>query len=182
MKILKIFLLLAVIVIACSLGVSAQDDAYRASVEKLLLLTKQDQLVDEMFQQIQQVQLNQLQQMNLPQEQYPVVEKYFGQIYALMKAEMGWEQMKDDFIQIYMAVYTEAEIQGLIAFYESPVGRKTIEKMPLLSQQSLEIGQKYFTVLMPKIQELARTMAAEMGAPTDADADAETETEAEAAE
>ena len=165
MKVIKILLLVAVLIGTCSLGAAAQDDTYRVAVEKLLLLTKQDQLVDQMFQQFQEVQMQQLQQMNVSQAQYPIVEKYLGKIYELMKTEMSWDIIKDDYIQIYMSVYTEEEIKGLVAFYESPIGQKTIEKMPLLAQQSLLIGQKYFTRLFPQIQTLGREMAAEIGPP-----------------
>lgn len=68
----------------------------------------------------------------------------------------------NNFIQLYMSVYTEAEINELIAFYESPIGQKTLEKMPLLMQESMAINQKYTMKIMPKIIEIAEEMAAEI--------------------
>lgn len=163
MKIIKIFLIVIALTFIGALGVSAQPDTYRASVERLLLLTRQNEIVDQMFQQLKQIQLQQLQQMNIPQDKLPLAEKYLNKIYDVMEEEMGWEKMKEDFVGIYMSVYTEQEIRELIAFYESPLGRKVTEKMPLLMQQTSQISQKYFQRLMPRILSISEEMAKEIG-------------------
>jgi hypothetical protein len=100
--------------------------------------------------------------MNISQEQSPVVEKYLNKMFDVVKEEMSWDKMKGDFIRIYMSVYTEEEIQGLISFYESPLGKKMIEKTPQLMEQSMAVGQKYVIAMMPKIQKVTEEMVAEL--------------------
>jgi len=162
MKQFKAIFLLTVMILALSLGVAAQEDSHRASVEKLLLITNQDQLLEQVYPQIKQLVLGQFQQLDVPPEQSPLIEDYFDRIFNVMKEEMSWANIKNDFIQLYMSVYTEAEINELIAFYESPIGQKTLEKMPLLMQESMAINQKYTMKIMPKIIEIAEEMAAEI--------------------
>jgi hypothetical protein len=167
MKVLKSLVLFTVITLVFSLGLSAQEDTFRAPVEKLLLLMKQDQLVNQMFDQMKPVLAQQFQQMNLTEKQSAMVNKYYDQVFEVMKAEMSWEKIKDDFIQIYMAVFTEEEIQELIVFYQSPIGRKLVEKQPLLLQQSMALSQKYIQNILPKIQEITQEMIKEINSSTE---------------
>jgi hypothetical protein len=168
MKRFSIFFLVTFITLTLFVfGVSAQADTHRASVEKLLILMNQDQLMEQMFPQIKQMVMQQFEQMDLTEEQTRLMEKYFDKIFNVMKEEMSWDKMKDDFILLYMSVYTEAEVNELIDFYESPIGRKTLEKLPLLMEKSVAISQKYPMNMMPKIQEITMEMMNEVQAATE---------------
>jgi hypothetical protein len=43
----------------------------------------------------------------------------------------------------YSKYYTHDEIKQLIAFYESPLGRRSVEVTPLLTQETMAIGQSW---------------------------------------
>lgn len=156
------FIFLTIITLAFSFGVAAAENTHRAAVEKLLLLMNQDQIMEQMFPQVKQFVMQQFQQENISPEQTQAFEKYFDKIFDVMQEEMSWDKMRDDFIQIYTAVYTEDEVNELIAFYESPIGQKTIAKTPLLMQQSMAVSQKHTQNMMPKILKIAAEMAAEL--------------------
>jgi hypothetical protein len=162
MKKFKVIILAALFTLVFSVGVFAKEDTHRAAVEQLMTLMKVDRIYEQMYPQIKQLVLQQLQQINTPQEQSPLVEKYFNKLFDTMKEEMGWDKMKEDFIQLYMSVYTEQEIQKLIAFYKTPVGQKAIEKTPVIMQQSMAISQKYLKNMMPKIQKIVEEMVTEI--------------------
>ena len=70
----------------------------------------------------------------------------------LMK-HMSWESLKADTIQIYMAEFTEKELDELNRFYETEVGRKMVEKMPTLMGKSAELGARRVQEHMPELQE-----------------------------
>ena len=53
---------------------------------------------------------------------------------------VGYESIKGDMIRIYSAEFTEDELLELKKFYSTPLGKKTIEKMPTLMQQGAEMG------------------------------------------
>mgnify|MGYP001273968172 FL=1 len=82
-------------------------------------------------------------------------------LFNLMKAEMSWDKIKEDYIELYMSVYTKEEVNELIKFYQSPIGQKTIEKMPVIMEKSTEISYKYLMNMIPKIEELAAEMQEE---------------------
>jgi uncharacterized protein len=162
MKSIKFIGLLIVLTLVFSFGVSAKEMSSHDSVEKLLLLMKQDRLLNQTFDQIKPMLLQQFQQTKISSEQSQIMDKYMDKIFDVMKEEMSWDKIKEDYIQIYMSVYTEAEIQELITFYQSPIGQKMIDNMPMLMQKSMVISQKCLKNILPKIQALSLEMATEI--------------------
>ncbi len=51
--------------------------------------------------------------------------------------------MYDKMAKIYMEIYTQEDIKAMIAFYESPVGKKMNEKAGELGQKSMQAGQEW---------------------------------------
>jgi len=46
-------------------------------------------------------------------------------------------------VPAYSKYYTHDEIKQLIKFYESPLGKRMVEVTPLISQETMAIGQKW---------------------------------------
>ena len=164
-RLISMLLLLVII----SFSGAAQKTADYNSVEELLLLMRIDETLTRTFAQMRPTFLQQFQQLagdELTTEQSQITEKYLEKLFDLMEEELSWEKLKDDYIRIYSAVYTEEEIRELIEFYRSPVGQKTVEQMPVLMEESMAISQKYLLNLMPRIQELTAEMQAELEAST----------------
>jgi len=46
-------------------------------------------------------------------------------------------------LPIYQKHLTEADLLGVIAFYETPSGKKFAEKTPLITQESMLAGQEW---------------------------------------
>lgn len=53
---------------------------------------------------------------------------------------------------LYSKYYTEKEINDLVAFYKTPTGKKMVETMPQLMNESMAIGQKWGTDIASKVQ------------------------------
>ena len=53
---------------------------------------------------------------------------------------------------IYHKYLTLAEINQLIEFYESPIGRKSIAVMPKMTQEGMAVGQRWGMSLSSKLQ------------------------------
>ncbi len=45
--------------------------------------------------------------------------------------------------EVYDRHFTHEEIKGLIAFYETPLGKKLLTELPAVNQESLEAGQAW---------------------------------------
>lgn len=64
-------------------------------------------------------------------------------------ANMDWGEM---FADVYASVFTEDELQGLIDFYHSTLGKKFLEKQPELMAATMEKMQVEMAKIMPQIQ------------------------------
>lgn len=60
--------------------------------------------------------------------------------WAELQKELRVEELISIAIPIYEKHFTHDEIKGLLEFYESPLGKKTLEKMPLVTAECMEAG------------------------------------------
>jgi hypothetical protein len=54
---------------------------------------------------------------------------------------------------IYHQYLTLEETNGLIQFYKTPLGRKAIDVMPKMTQESVKAGQAWMQTIIPKYQQ-----------------------------
>lgn len=64
-------------------------------------------------------------------------------VWEELENEMNVDGLIDEIIPVYIAGYTEAEIDAMIAFYSTPEGRSVIQKMPGVMSQTMLIGQQW---------------------------------------
>src|ERR1700748_2962796 len=53
-----------------------------------------------------------------------------------------YTSMGDGIAAIYATNFTATELRDIEAFYRQPTGQKMLEKMPVISQQALAVGQE----------------------------------------
>lgn len=63
------------------------------------------------------------------------------------------DELSDKMVPLYAKHFTEADLDQILAFYRSPIGRKTIETMPTLMQESMEMVIQEAQSSVPQIQE-----------------------------
>lgn len=158
----KIFVL--AIGLIFSLGTFASEPAKKESVEKLLELTEASKMVDSMWGQIENMFAGLATQMGVTEADRPAYDRYMKKVGELLRKDMSWQKLKDPTIQIYIKHLTEEEVQGMITFYRTDVGRSMIKKMPVIMQDSMGLGQKMMVDTLPKIKVLAEELAAEIKA------------------
>ena len=61
----------------------------------------------------------------------------------MVRARRDVPQLVDSLAPIYAAHFTQAQLDELVRFYESPVGRHLTEVQPLITQESFEVGQRW---------------------------------------
>jgi hypothetical protein len=69
-----------------------------------------------------------------------------------VKAELSWEKMRDLYQQVYAESFTQEEVDGLIAFYESPAGKAFVAKMPTVMQKSMVLMQQRMAPMVERLQ------------------------------
>ena len=58
---------------------------------------------------------------------------------------MAWDELIEPMMSIYVESYTEEELQAIVKFFGSPIGKSFIKKSP-------EVNQKATAVMMANIQ------------------------------
>ncbi len=64
--------------------------------------------------------------------------------------------MRVEFVRIYDELFSDDEINGILAFYQSPAGRATLEKMPQLMAKAMAFAQSQMADLMQEIQRITK--------------------------
>lgn len=57
--------------------------------------------------------------------------------------EQGMQELSEKMIPIYQRHFTAEEIDGLLKFYRSPLGRKVVAEMPATMAEGMQIGQQW---------------------------------------
>ncbi|MBX7226775.1 MAG: DUF2059 domain-containing protein [Chitinophagales bacterium] len=54
---------------------------------------------------------------------------------------------------IYKEYLTLEDLEGIIAFYESPVGKKYVDNLPFITEESMKVGKEWGQEIAEKIIE-----------------------------
>ena len=147
--------LAAGIIILQGIPVRADEASHRQATETLLGAMQMETLLTQSIDQMLQVQV----------QQNPAIAPFQTEMKAFFGKYMSWAVLKDDMTKIYMAEFTEPEMKELIAFYQTPVGKKTVQRMPALMAKGAEMGQRRVQEHLPELQ---AAIAAKAGPASDA--------------
>jgi hypothetical protein len=153
--------LMIVAVITCVLISPAASDniapAKRADIEKLMQITGPPDVTK----QISNFFIRQMSQSikasrpDLPAKTYRILgEEINSVIEEQMTAEGGFLDMV---IPIYAKHFNHKDIKGLLKFYQSDLGKKTIKIWPLILQESMTLAQDWSKSLGPLIKKNINT-------------------------
>jgi hypothetical protein len=120
-------------------------------------------LVAPVYAQVQQMFAQRFTESGAPESKRAMLESYQAKANATLDRAVGWEQIKPDMIELYTNNFDEQEMQDLLAFYQSPLGRKVLEKMPMLTAQSAQLTQRKLEAAVPQVNKLLADMTAELG-------------------
>lgn len=163
MKIPLCFVLLTALVLANPVFAAPPSDK---SIEQLLEASKAGKMMDSVWTEMdgfmKQTMKSATKGQKLSSDDQAILDKQQEKIVALMKDELSWAKLKPGFVKIYQDTFTQEEVDGLIAFYQSPAGKALVEKQPELMRNTMLMMQERMGPLMQKIQAMAQETAKEM--------------------
>ena len=130
-----------------------------ASIEQLIDITDSKQQYEQELQYSEQSYNDMMQQLidsqknylaKKDQEKFKTLQK---EMLALMMKESQWEQIKPTMIQIFQEVYTQEEVNSMIEYYKTPIGRSILKKMPLVTEKNNAFLQQQMEKFMPQFIE-----------------------------
>ena len=73
----------------------------------------------------------------------------------LIRSEMSWDKMEPMYIRQYSQTFSQAEIDGMLAFYKSDAGKAVTAKMPQLVQILMQDVMSLLQGTLPKIRAIS---------------------------
>ncbi len=65
------------------------------------------------------------------------------QFWTDARAELSPEPLMEELALVYLRAFTVDEINGLIAFYQSPLGQQLLARQPQIQREAMAAGQRY---------------------------------------
>lgn len=90
----------------------------------------------------------------LPQAQQDKFKGAKQKMIEAMTAEMSWEKLKPDLIEVYGRAFTEKEAQEVTALVETPAGKLYVSKQGAMVADMAKVTQSRMTTLMPKLMQI----------------------------
>ena len=125
-------LLIAALPLAAQQGQTAVDSGTAASIRQLLALTGSAKLVVRGLETMVPAQ----------RAANPRMPAAFWDAF-LARARHDTTQLMQLIIPIYAAHFTKDELEGLVRFYQTPLGRRLAEVLPVIGQESMQAGQSW---------------------------------------
>ena len=127
-------------------GAQAQIAEFKASVLKLMAVSGSDATLKMIPEQI----------LSMIEQQAPALPESVKVEIQAMFSEEALLSLMDQMVPIYAKYYTQQDMDDLIAFYDTPLGKKlstvqpqiTLESMSVAQQWAAEIGQKVAAKIM----------------------------------
>ncbi len=104
-------------------------------------------------------------------EQQKIRDETRAKVVALMQQQLDWSRtLEPIMVESYRDTFTQQEVDALLRFYGTPIGKSVADKLPAASQQMMQLMQQRIRGMMPQIQEIVRDSAARIKAAADSQA------------
>ena len=150
------------VLLSVSASLAMADAAsHAADAERFLKLANADRLTVPVYGQVQQMFAQRFAE--APNGKKAVLESYTARANQALDSTIGWEKIKPEMVKLYTDNFTEDELEGLIKFYQSDLGKKMIATLPRLSAQSAQLTQAKLEQAVPKVNGILAEMDKELG-------------------
>jgi TonB family protein len=131
-----------------SSGSSASDTAasHVRAAERFLVVTDAEKMMNEQMDQVLQVQLR----------RGPAMAQLLAPQQAIMRKYMTYDAIKPDLIKAYTATYSESELNQIVAFYQTDLGRMMLERTPKIIELTRAATEARIKVAEPELREAIR--------------------------
>jgi uncharacterized protein len=122
--------------------------------EEFMELTHVNKMMDQIEAQVMQMQDQLLAHMEIPEGKEQAAEEFRTEVRQVVYEIMDFEQMREEYIELFSTVYTEEELREMIRFFKSPAGQNMLEKQSMVIQQAIDISQNRIAMLIPELQRM----------------------------
>jgi hypothetical protein len=128
-----------------------QPRSKQAKIERILEITNPEAVVAEVVAQVDGM-MKQIQP-NPTAQQTARRREALDKIAKVAKERM--QKIRPELVKAYTETFTDDEIDGMLAFYETPAGKATVTKIPALNLRMSALIQAEINTLGPEINKIA---------------------------
>jgi len=150
--------LLLITVLLASANVFSAETSSLQLATKLITQLNIDAQSEVMAKNMRDMQAKQIAQLGLPSEAMPAVNEYLDKQLTLLFSMFKSDEMRKKYAEAYMSVYTHDELRDIVAFYDSPAGKKMLEKAPELNTSIIKVAEKYVLKIQPEALKLQKEL------------------------
>lgn len=136
------------------------------SIEKLLRLMQAEKMLDGVRPQLDNMMKASMAQATqgkaVSPEEQKILDNYRAKAVAIVQNELTMPKLKPMYIDIYAKSFTQEEINGLIAFYDSPAGKAYVAKMPVVMQSIMADMPRRLNPMLQQMQKATEEMKKEL--------------------
>ena len=128
------------------------------SIKELMKMMHSDQVIEVTKAQIKlqmaQVVEQALKKRKPNKQEQQAIEKMNKNIFLAFDEEINREKLEAMSIRLYKASFSEEEISGIIRFHKTPAGQALINKLPLVTKNTMQEIQQMMGRYIPKIKKI----------------------------
>ncbi|MEB2325956.1 MAG: DUF2059 domain-containing protein [Pseudomonas sp.] len=163
MSMLRVFSVCTALILSlASVAANADQASHARNAERFLQLANADRLAVPVYAQVQQMFAQRFAETQAPENKKALLERYQAKADTALDKAIGWKKLEPELVSLYTSQFTEQELAGLIEFYESPLGKKMLDKLPELNARSAQLTQKKLEAAVPEVNKLLAEMTAEL--------------------
>lgn len=163
MSMLRVFSVCTALILSlASVAANADQASHARNAERFLQLANADRLAVPVYAQVQQMFAQRFAETQAPENKKALLERYQAKADTALDKAIGWKKLEPELVSIYTSQFTERELAELIEFYESPLGKKMLDKLPELNARSAQLTQKKLEAAVPEVNKLLAEMTAEL--------------------
>lgn len=136
------------------LPLAALGDEKNELAREIIELTRVKQIIEQLKGQVKQMEHQLLGQFEIPEGKKEIFIDYQNKLNDQVFEIMGFEEMENEYLDLFTSTYTIEELKGLVAFYKSPVGKSMIEKQPQIIEKAMMMSQRRLQILIPELQKI----------------------------
>jgi uncharacterized protein len=147
----RLYLILLLYCFAAVVPAAAQQRSKQQKIERILELTNPDTVVTEVVNQVDGM-MKQIRPNPTPQQ------KNRQQVALEKIAKISKERMlkiRPELVKAYADTFSDEEIDGILAFYETAAGRAAVTKIPAINARMSGLIQSEMNALGPEINKIA---------------------------
>jgi len=164
----RLFIALSALAAISTSAFAAPPAPSEDSIRRLLEVTEARKLLDGMMAQIDTLMRRNMDQAlrgrQLTSEQEAIIARMRSKMVDAFREEMAWEKLEPLYVRVYRDTFTQAEVDGMLAFYRTDAGRAVIVKMPAVLQTTMGQMQQRMQPLIAKMRTIEQEALTELRA------------------